>query len=91
MQKAGYKAAGLLLSIHGKNVKFQGPQTNTTVLIQIVLYLLVSIFTMSDPSVSDVDPDDLEQMIQGIDDIDDNLFGIKKDKSKLQPTKPTMS
>ena len=26
---------------------------------------------MSDPSVSDVDPDDLEQMIQGIDDIDD--------------------
>ena len=46
---------------------------------------------MSDPSVSDVDPDDLEQMIQGIDDIDDNLFGIKKDKSKLQPTKPTMS
>ena len=45
---------------------------------------------MSDPSVSDVDPDDLEQMIQGIDDIDDNLFGIKKDKSKSQPTKPTM-
>merc|ERR1719270_839607 len=29
-------------------------------------------------------------MIQGIDDIDDNLFGIKKDKSKSQPTKPTM-
>ena len=33
---------------------------------------------MSDPSVSDVDQDDIDQMIKGIDDFDDNLFGKQK-------------
>ena len=36
-------------------------------------------------SVSDVDPDDLAEMMKGIDDLDDDLFGKKKPKS--QPPK----
>jgi len=35
---------------------------------------------MSNDSVSDVNPDDLEQMIKGIDDLDDDLFGRPKKK-----------
>ena len=33
--------------------------------------------TMSENSVSDVDPDDLAEMMKGIDDLDDDLFGKK--------------
>ena len=48
---------------------------------------------MSDFSVSDVDPDDLDQMIKGIDDFDDDLFGKSKSKQTSQskqqpPSKP---
>ena len=40
---------------------------------------------MSDPSVSDVDNDDIDQMIKGIDDFDDSLFSKNKQKSKTLP------
>ena len=38
---------------------------------------------MSDLSVSDVDPDDLEQMIKGIDQLDHDLFGKKKPSKNI--------
>ncbi len=40
---------------------------------------------MSDPSVSDVDNDDIDQMIKGIDEFDDNLFSKSQPKSKTPP------
>ena len=40
---------------------------------------------MSDPSVSDVDNDDIDQMIKGIDDFDDSLFSKSQQKSKALP------
>ena len=40
---------------------------------------------MSDPSVSDVDNDDIDQMIKGIDEFDDNLFSKSQQKSKATP------
>ena len=40
---------------------------------------------MSDPSVSDVDNDDIDKMIKGIDEFDDNLFSKSKQKSKVLP------
>lgn len=44
---------------------------------------------MSDPSVSDVDNDDIDQMIKGIDEFDDSLFSKNKPKSKaLQKEDP---
>ena len=43
---------------------------------------------MSDQSVSDVNPDDLEEMMKGIDDLDDDLFGkATKKKTILSPEK----
>ena len=42
---------------------------------------------MSDPSVSDVDNDDIDQMIKGIDEFDDNLFSKPTKKSKDPPKK----
>ena len=46
---------------------------------------------MSDFSVSDVDPDDLDQMIKGIDDFDDDLFGKSKSKQTSQSKQPQPS
>ena len=43
---------------------------------------------MAENSVSDVDPDDLAEMMKGIDDLDDDLFG-KKPKSALPPKETT--
>ena len=40
---------------------------------------------MSDQSVSDVDNDDIDQMIKGIDEFDDNLFSKSQQKSKATP------
>ena len=40
---------------------------------------------MSDPSVSDVDNDDIDKMIKGIDEFDDNLFSKSQQKSKVLP------
>ena len=40
-------------------------------------------------SVSDVDPDDLAEMMKGIDDLDDDLFG-KKPKSKEAPAQKSV-
>jgi hypothetical protein len=37
---------------------------------------------MAENSVSDVDPDDLAEMMRGIDDLDDDLFGKKKEPAK---------
>ena len=37
---------------------------------------------MSDQSVSDVDNDDIDQMIKGIDEFDDNLFSKSQQKSR---------
>ena len=47
---------------------------------------------MSENSVSDVDPDDLAEMMKGIDDLDDDLFGKKpKDRpSKEMPQKSVL-